>query len=140
MGETATPYVNIKKLSHAIRLRGGGGGGGGGCYHFAKSIDSCQPAHSAQADMGRNFSLSSIFLHVKGFMSTPIRFYGTVIRRYFLIIHITDLSLYPFFTDHGTLAFLSLSPPRWHGKHTYLSSLGMLGTTQPNFICRSHNI
>ena len=24
----------------------------------------------------------------------------------------------------------SLSPARWHDKHTYLSSLGMLGTTQ----------
>ena len=33
-----------------------------------------------------------------------------------------------------------LSPARWHGKHTYVSSLGMLGTTQLSFICRSHNI
>ena len=32
---------------------------------FAKSIDSCQPAQSAQADMGRNFSLSVQFLHFK---------------------------------------------------------------------------
>ena len=27
----------------------------------------------------------------------------------------------------------SLSPARWHDAHTYLSSLGMLGTTQLNF-------
>ena len=27
-------------------------------------------------------------------------------------------------------AFKPLSPARWHDKHTYLSSLGMLGTTQ----------
>ena len=27
----------------------------------------------------------------------------------------------------------SLSPAKWHDKHTYLSSLGMLGTTQLNF-------
>ena len=33
---------------------------------FAKSIDPCQPALSAHADMGRNFSLSLNFLHVKG--------------------------------------------------------------------------
>ena len=35
---------------------------------------------------------------------------------------------------------LALSPARWHSKNTCLSSLGMLGTTQLNFICRSHNI
>ena len=29
-----------------------------GLNAFAKSIDPCQPAQSAQADMGRNFSLS----------------------------------------------------------------------------------
>ena len=29
-----------------------------GLSEFAKSIDPCQPAQSAQADMGRNFSLS----------------------------------------------------------------------------------
>ena len=29
----------------------------------------------------------------------------------------------------------SLSPARWHGKFAYLSSLGMLGTTQLSFIC-----
>ena len=29
---------------------------------FAKRIDSCQTAQSAQADMGRNFSLSLVFL------------------------------------------------------------------------------
>ena len=29
--------------------------------------------------------------------------------------------------------FSSLSPSRWHDKHTYLSSLGMLGTIQLNF-------
>ena len=36
----------------------------------------------------------------------------------------------------------ALSPARWDDKHTYLSSLGMLGTTQLNsiFFCRSHNI
>ena len=27
----------------------------------------------------------------------------------------------------------SLSPAKWHDKHSYLSSLGMLGTTQLNF-------
>ena len=32
---------------------------------FAKSIDPCQPAQSAQADMGRNFSLSFFFLHIQ---------------------------------------------------------------------------
>ena len=32
----------------------------------AKSIEQCQPAQSAQADMDRNFSLSLNFLHVKG--------------------------------------------------------------------------
>ena len=30
-----------------------------------------------------------------------------------------------------------LSPARWHDKHIYLSSLGIMGTTQ--FFCRSHN-
>ena len=38
----------------------------------------------------------------------------------------------------------SLSPNRWHNKHTYLSSLGMLGTTRLNsiffFFFRSHDI
>ena len=29
---------------------------------------------------------------------------------------------------------LALSPARWHGKHTNLSGLGMLGTTQLNSI------
>ena len=33
---------------------------------FAKSIDPCQPAQSAQAGMGRNFSLSLDFTLVKG--------------------------------------------------------------------------
>ena len=33
---------------------------------FAESIDPCQPAQFAQADMGRNFSLSSNFHYVKG--------------------------------------------------------------------------
>ena len=37
-----------------------------GFHGFAKDIDSRQPAQSAQADMGRNFSLSLIFLHVEG--------------------------------------------------------------------------
>ena len=32
-----------------------------GLHVFAKSIDSCQPAQSAQADMSRNFSLFSSF-------------------------------------------------------------------------------
>ena len=40
-----------------------------------------------------------------------------------------------------TLTISALSPPRWRDKHTYLSSLGMLGTTQlTHFICRSHNV
>ena len=34
-----------------------------GLYAFAKSIESCQPAKSAQADMGQNFSPSVHFLH-----------------------------------------------------------------------------
>ena len=33
---------------------------------FAKSVESCQPAQSAQADMSRNFPLSLIFLPAKG--------------------------------------------------------------------------
>ena len=39
--------------------------GGGGLDAFAKSIGPCQPALSAQAGMGRNFSPSLIFLLVK---------------------------------------------------------------------------
>ena len=35
-----------------------------GLHAYAKSIDPCQPAHSAQADMGRNFLLP--FLQVEG--------------------------------------------------------------------------
>ena len=34
--------------------------------------------------------------------------------------------------SHSTLS--ALSPARWRGKHTYLSSLGLLGTTQLNSI------
>ena len=36
--------------------------------------------------------------------------------------------------NRGTLVVLEkpLSPARWHDKHTYLSSLEMLGTTQLN--------
>ena len=37
-----------------------------GLNAFAKSFDSYQPAQSAQADMGRYFSLSFSFLHAKG--------------------------------------------------------------------------
>ena len=33
-----------------------------------------------------------------------------------------------------------LSPSRWHGKHTYLSSLGMLGSTQLNSILFADHI
>ena len=33
---------------------------------FAKSIDPCQPAQSAQGDMGRNFLLSLNFLLTEG--------------------------------------------------------------------------
>ena len=33
-----------------------------------------------------------------------------------------------------------LSPARWHDKHTYLSSLGMLGTTQLSFCFVDHII
>ena len=32
---------------------------------LAKSVDPCQPAQSAQADMGRHFSPSLNFLHIK---------------------------------------------------------------------------
>ena len=39
-----------------------------GLNPFAKSIDLCQPAQSAQADMGRNFSVSFIFQHVNLFL------------------------------------------------------------------------
>ena len=35
-----------------------------GLNAFAKSIDTCQPAQFAQADMCRYFSLSLYFLHV----------------------------------------------------------------------------
>ena len=35
---------------------------------FAKSVDSCQPVQSAQADMGRHFSLSINVLLVKGYI------------------------------------------------------------------------
>ena len=37
-----------------------------GLNAFANSIDPRQPAQSAQADVGRNFSISFNFLHVKG--------------------------------------------------------------------------
>ena len=58
---------------NAVGVWGEGGGGGGGkeisfknepysvkrgLNAFAKSVDSCQPAQSAQANMNRNFSLS----------------------------------------------------------------------------------
>ena len=33
---------------------------------YAKSINPCQPAHSAQADMGRNLSLVLNFPRIKG--------------------------------------------------------------------------
>ena len=33
-----------------------------------------------------------------------------------------------------------LPPARWHGKQTCLYTVGTLGTTRLNFICRSHNI
>ena len=36
-----------------------------------------------------------------------------------------------FYTSAG---FEALSTARWPGKHTYVSSLGMLGTTQLNFL------
>ena len=45
-------------LSLALRKKG--------LNAFAKSIDSRQPAQSAQADMDRNFSLPLMFVHVKG--------------------------------------------------------------------------
>ena len=34
-------------------------------HQCAKSIDSCQPAQSAPADMGRNFSLYLNFMPIK---------------------------------------------------------------------------
>ena len=37
---------------------------------FAKSVDPRQPAQSAQAGMGRNRSLSLIFLHVKEYSTS----------------------------------------------------------------------
>ena len=37
---------------------------------FAKSFDLRQPAQSAQAGMGRNLSLSLIFLHVKEYSTS----------------------------------------------------------------------
>ena len=49
---------------------------------FAKSFDPCQPTRSAQADMGRNFSLFLNFLHVN--MIQPVAwqngFYGSITR------------------------------------------------------------
>ena len=44
---------------------------GGGFSTSAKSIDPCQPAQFAQADMGRNLSLSLDFLRVKRPLYTP---------------------------------------------------------------------
>ena len=38
----------------------------GGINAFAKSIDPCQPEQFAQAEMGRNFSLSLDLLNAKG--------------------------------------------------------------------------
>ena len=37
--------------------------------HLSKSIDPCQSALSAQADVGRDFLLLVSFLHVKGAIS-----------------------------------------------------------------------
>ena len=42
-----------------------------GLNAFAKSIDSCQPAQSAQADMKRNFSLPRNSLRFETDNSTP---------------------------------------------------------------------
>ena len=38
----------------------------GGLKVFAKSIEPCQPAQSAQADMSRYFLLTLNYLYVKG--------------------------------------------------------------------------
>ena len=46
-----------------------------GLDEFAKTLDSCQPALSAQADKGRDLSLFLNFLHVKGpfyYMIQPV--------------------------------------------------------------------
>ena len=42
------------------------------CDGFAKSFDPCQPAQSAQANMGQNLSLPLYFLYVKGPFYTMI--------------------------------------------------------------------
>ena len=65
---------------------------------FAKSIDPCQPAQSAQADMGRYFSPSLNFLHVKGPFYIVIQ--SVVGENGFLWIHNYMMScLFKFITD-----------------------------------------
>ena len=49
--------IILLNLRHAIK--------DGALKASAKSIDPCQPARSAQADMGRNFLKSANFLHLK---------------------------------------------------------------------------
>ena len=73
-------------------------------YAFAKSIDPCQPAQSAQADMGRNFSLCSNFLHVKGpfYISRlfdKIDFYGSIIRKWTARCHGSRRCIKPSFSQ-----------------------------------------
>ena len=56
-----------------VMFRGkGGGGGGGGLNPSAKTINSGQPAWSAQADLCRNFLLSVNSLDLKGPMFLTI--------------------------------------------------------------------
>ena len=55
-----------------------------GLIDFAKSIDPCQPAQFAEADMGRNFSLSLNFLHIDGRLNSNISMpeCNTILRAY----------------------------------------------------------
>ena len=56
MGQSAPSNLKINEACSVKR----------GLEAFAKSIDPCQPAQFAPADMGRNFSLQINFLHIKG--------------------------------------------------------------------------
>ena len=55
-------FTNISDYPYAVKW-GGGGGGGRGLMRLRKVSTHAQ---SAQADMGRNFSLFLNFLHAKG--------------------------------------------------------------------------
>ena len=76
-----------------------------GLFHeFAKSIDSCQPAQSAQANMGLNFSPTSDFLHVSEPYCRMLRlvvwqntFYWTISRWWPLRITLSQMTDFELF-------------------------------------------